>query len=95
VVPAVLDRNVFRPLTGRPLAISFKAPGDGFVTVRVFNVYGEKVREPYAQTLRAGQWVQATWDGRNAEGQGVGAGIYIVSVQGAGLRSLLKVVLIK
>jgi flagellar hook assembly protein FlgD len=91
----VLDRNVFRPNLGTPLAISFKAPEDGYVTVRIFDVAGENVREPYQANVAAGTWIQAHWDGTNDAGEKVAAGIYVISVKGAGLRSLKKVVLLK
>jgi hypothetical protein len=39
--------------------------------------------------------VDAYWDGLNDFGQPCGSGVYLVSVQGAGIRSLKKVVLLK
>jgi flagellar hook assembly protein FlgD len=95
VVPAVLSSNIFHPSTGQPLTISLLPTADGRVTVRVFNISGEKVREPYAADVAAGAWVQCYWDGRNEAGESAGAGVYIVSVQGAGLKRLMKVILLK
>lgn len=91
----MLDQNVFRPGQGRPLAISFKALEPGRVTVKVFNTAGERVRTPFDADVAEGLWFQAQWNGENDLGERVAAGVYIVSVRGAGIRSLRKVVLLK
>jgi flagellar hook assembly protein FlgD len=62
---------------------------------RVFNIAGEKVRELFEAEVPAGVTVEALWDGRNSDGERVAAGIYVVSVQGAGISSLRKVVLMR
>lgn len=93
--PAVLDRNVWRPGSGQPLRIGIKAPQAGKVVVNVFDLAGEKVRRPFEAEVPAGITVEALWDGTNSEGEPCGAGIYIVSIQGAGISSLRKVVLLK
>jgi len=96
VAPMVLDRNIFRPgKGGPPMAINFKPPQDGHVTVRIFNLAGENVRKPYEADVAAGAWIQAHWDGTNAQGERVAAGMYFISVQGAGIHSLKKVILLK
>jgi hypothetical protein len=95
VIPAVLDQNVFRPGQGKPLQIAFRAEEDGRVSVRIFNVAGEKIVAPFEADIKKGLWFQAAWNGTNSDGQAVGAGVYIISIQGAGIRSLKKVVLLK
>jgi hypothetical protein len=95
VVPLVLDRNIFRPESGLPLAINFKPESAGRVTVRIFNVAGESVRMPFQGDVAAGAWIQANWDGSNDFGEKVAAGIYVISVKGGGIKSLKKVVLLK
>lgn len=94
-MPAVLDQNVFRPGHGRPLQVNFKAPEAGRVTVKIYNVAGELVRKPFDADVSAGLWFQALWRGENDEGEMVAAGVYVVSVRGAGIESLRKVVLLK
>jgi flagellar hook assembly protein FlgD len=95
-VPMVLDRNIFRPNQGgAPMAINFKPPQDGHVTVRIFDLEGERVRQPFEADVAAGAWIQAHWDGTNDQGQKAAAGIYFISVQGAGIHSLKKVILLK
>lgn len=75
--------------------IGIKAPNDGLVTVRVFNIGAEVVRMPFRAEVKAGQTEDAIWDGTNANGEHCAAGIYVVSIQGAGINKLLKVVLLK
>jgi hypothetical protein len=93
--PAVLDRNIWHPERGELLHIGIKAPQPGRVVVNVFNVAGEKVRRPFEAEVPAGITVDAVWDGKNEYGEPCAAGLYVVSVQGAGISSLKKVVLIK
>jgi hypothetical protein len=94
-VPLVLDRNVFRPGLGQPLHIGIKAPQSGRVRVHVFNLAGEKVRSPFEADVPADVTVDALWDGLNDFGEPCGSGVYLISVQGAGIHSLKKVVLLK
>jgi len=95
VVPAVLDRNIFKPLQGRPLVLSFRAPEAGKVKASIFNMAGEHVRQIFDNDVQAEAWVQAQWEGRNKDGEVVASGVYIVSVRGAGIRTVKKVVVIK
>jgi flagellar hook assembly protein FlgD len=95
VAPAVLESNIFKPAQGKPLDIAFMAPQSGRVTVKVFNVAGERVRRPYDTDTPAGVWVHSPWDGKNEQGENAGSGVYIVSVQGGGISRILKVVLIR
>jgi flagellar hook assembly protein FlgD len=91
----VLNQNVFRPGQGQPLVISLKAPQNGRVSVRVFNISGELVRTPFEADVQAGLWYQAQWNGENPQGEKVSAGIYFISVRGAGIHRLRKVILMK
>ena len=94
-VPAVLNQNIFRPGKGSPLHIGIKAPENGHVTVHVFNLAGEQVRRPFEADVPAGVTVDAIWNGDNEDGQACANGVYLVSVKGAGIRRMLKVVLLK
>lgn len=94
-VPAVLDRNLFRPGLGQDLHIGIKSAVGGRVRVTVFNVAAEKVRQPFDADVPADVTVDVPWDGKNELGEPCGAGVYVVSVQGAGISKILKVVLLK
>jgi hypothetical protein len=93
--PAVLDENVFRPGRGKPLHIGIKSPEGGRVVVSVFNVAGERVRRPFDAVVPASVTVDAVWDGKNEDGELCASGVYLVSVKGAGIRTVLKAVLLK
>jgi flagellar hook assembly protein FlgD len=94
-IPVVTDKNVFNPSLGGTLSINMKAPQGGRVLVKAYNLAGELVRPIFEADLQAGLWFQASWDGRNADGELVAAGVYFVSVRGAGIRSIRKVVVMK
>lgn len=95
VVPAVLSGNVFKSEQGGQVSASFKAPSAGRVTVKVYNLAAELVRTPFEADVPADQWINAVWDGKNNEGDIVGSGVYFVSVRGAGLKLVLKVIVVK
>lgn len=90
-----LSSNILHPGKGAPLQINFKPSADGHVTVRIFDVAGELVQRPFEADAKAGLWLQAQWQGDNMEGQTVASGLYVISVRGAGLQSLRKVVVLK
>ena len=91
----MLDRNVFKPGQGGTLVISFKADVDGMVTVKVFNLAGELIEPVFNAPVQAGLWFQAQWDGKNQYDETVASGVYFISVQGAGIRSIRKVIVLK
>jgi hypothetical protein len=92
---AFLSQNVFKPGAGKPLDINVKALADGRLTVRIFNVAGEAVRGVADMDVRSGLLYSLQWDGQNEDGQTVSAGLYVISVQGAGASRLRKVVVLK
>lgn len=94
-MPVVTDKNVFKPLQGGSVTISLKATESGMVTVKVYSIAGDLVRPVFQSEVQAGLWFQATWDGKNADGETVASGVYFVSVKGAGIRTIRRVVVIK
>jgi hypothetical protein len=93
-VPVVLNYNIWHPRKG-PLHISVKAPQAGRVVVHVFNMGAELVRTPFEEDVPADITQDTVWDGNNGSGEPCAAGVYIVSVRGAGIQRTLKVVLLK
>ncbi len=93
--PAVIDKNIFKPEQGNPLTLSFKAPEAGKVTVKVYNLAGELVRPIFEADVTAGLWFQAHWNGQNGDGSAVSSGVYFVSVRGAGIKAIKKVIVLK
>jgi len=94
-VPVVLSVNVVKPEQGGKVDISFKAPEAGRVTVKVFNLAAELVRPVFEADVQAGIWYLATWDGKNEGGSVVGSGVYFISVKGAGVKMIRKVVILR
>jgi hypothetical protein len=64
------------------------------VTVKIFNVLGQEVRTLVDEPQKAGLHL-ARWDGRDAQGLSVAAGIYLCELQAGGARLVQKMVLLK
>ena len=69
--------NPFNPTTTIPLAVP---AGAGDVELAVYNVLGQPVRRVWAGPLAAGEH-RLAWDGRDAQGQPVAAGVYLYRLQ--------------
>jgi hypothetical protein len=92
---AFTSANVFNPEKGGTLSIGFVAQSDGNVTVKVYNIAGTLVRPVFEASCSEGQQYQANWDGKNGDGSTVASGVYFISVRGAGIRTIRKVVVLK
>ena len=66
--------NPFNPATTIPLAVPAEA---GDVDLTIYNVLGQPVRQMWNGPLAVGDH-RLTWDGRDAQGQSVAAGVYLV-----------------
>ena len=66
--------NPFNPATTIPFAVPAEA---GDVDLTIYNVLGQSVRQVWNGPLAAGEH-RLTWDGRDAQGQSVAAGVYLV-----------------
>jgi hypothetical protein len=76
--------NPLRPALGqRQMKFSDIPAGS---EVKIFTMQGELVR-----TLHADDLGEAPWDGKNAGGQSVASGVYIVRIEGVGGKKILKV----
>lgn len=65
------------------------------VELAVFNSSGQKVATLIGQQpLQAGAY-QATWNGRNAQGQQVGSGAYLYRLQAGSYTETRQMVLVK
>ena len=69
--------NPFNPATTIPLAVSAGAKN---VDLTIYNVLGQPLRQVWTGPLPAGEH-QLTWNGRDAQGQPVAAGVYMYRVQ--------------
>lgn len=94
-MPVVASKNVFKPEEGGKVDIAMRAPVDGRVTVKIYDINGDLLRPVFEENISAGLWFQATWDGKNSNGETVSSGVYFISVKGAGIKSIRKVIVIK
>ena len=69
--------NPFNPATTIPVSLAAEA---GDVDLTIYNVLGQPMRQVWAGSLAAGEH-QLTWDGRDAQGQPVAAGVYLYRLQ--------------
>ena len=69
--------NPFNPATTIPLAVPAEA---GDVDLTIYNTLGQSVRQVWAGSLAAGEH-RLAWDGRDAQGQPVAAGVYLYRLQ--------------
>jgi len=82
--------NPFNPRT----SIAFELPAAALTTVDVLDVRGRRMRRLFQGVLTAGCHEQV-WDGRNAAGHGVGAGVYLVRISAGSHTGTVKVLLAK
>ena len=69
--------NPFNPTTTIPLAVPAEADD---VDVTIYNVLGQPIRQVWNGPLAAGEH-RLAWDGRDAQGQSVAAGVYLYRLQ--------------
>ena len=69
--------NPFNPTTTIPLAVPAGAKD---VDLTIYNVLGQPMRQVWNGPLPAGEH-ELTWDGRDAQGQPVAAGVYVYRLQ--------------
>ena len=69
--------NPFNPATTIPLAVPAGAKD---VNLTIYNVLGQPLRQVWTGPLPAGEH-ELTWDGRDAQGHPVAAGVYVYRLQ--------------
>jgi hypothetical protein len=82
--------NPFNPST----TISFTVPSEGHVTISIFNINGRLVSTLLDESINSG-YHSVVWDGIDANGLGVSAGLYVYTLQAEGLTLSSKMVLMK
>ena len=82
--------NPFNPYT----QIEFSLPRASHVTLGVYNIVGQRVRQLVDEDLPAGRMV-TTWDGKNEKGVEVASGIYLYHITAGEFDATKKMVLLK
>ena len=87
--------NPFNPETWLP----YQLASDAIVTIRIYNVKGQVVRELNLGRQEAGSYMTkdraAYWDGRNDAGEQVASGTYFYSLEAGGFRQTRKMTVSK
>lgn len=82
--------NPFNPST----TIRYGLPNNGFVTIVVYNLFGQEIKTLLAQNKHAG-YHTVSWDGRNEMEQKVSSGIFFYKVDAGKYTVTRKMILIK
>ena len=80
--------NPFNPSTN----IKYGVPRDGYVSLVIYNVLGQQVKNLVDMPRSAGRY-EVTWDGRDNAGRTVGTGVYFYRLQ-AGEGGIVKKMLL-
>jgi len=83
--------NPFNPST----TIAFEVRNRTRVTLRIYNVAGQRVRTLIDDVRAPGVTHTVEWDGRNTHGQAVATGVYFYRIATRGFVSTRKMVLLK
>jgi hypothetical protein len=82
--------NPFNP----SVTLNWSAPRGSFATVRVHDLAGRLVADLYSGVMSDAQ-ASVVWNGRDAGGQPLAAGMYVGRITAAGQEKLLKLTLVK
>jgi hypothetical protein len=82
--------NPFNPST----EIEFDIPRSGPVSLEIFNILGQKVRQLLADRLERGHHT-ITWDGRNDQGELLANGVYFYRITVGDFSDARKMILLK
>lgn len=82
--------NPFNPTT----SILYHLPEDGFVTLDIYNLMGQKIRTLVNEQKSAGSYT-AKWDGLDDAGRKVASGVYVYSIKAGSFSDVKKMLLLK
>jgi len=83
------EKGTFNPNRGQPVSIGFKGKeGGGKFTLKVFTQFGEKIYEETKEVTTADGWFE--WIPKN-----LASGIYLVSVEGPGVKIFKKIPILR
>lgn len=74
--------------------ISYQLPEETPVSLKVFNVTGQVVRELASGKQKAGYY-KAVWDGKDGSGRSVSSGVYFYRLDAGGFRKTNKLVVVR
>ena len=89
--------NPFTPAKGS-LTIHYTLNDDKDVTISIYNISGELIKEANYDTGSAGGMKgvnRIAWDGKNGNNESVASGIYLIHIKADGFKKTEKIALIK
>jgi hypothetical protein len=95
VIPDRLELypNYPNPFRGQT-TLEYALPEDGAVSLVIYDILGRRVQTLVGREQRAG-FHRVQWDGRNAQGQPVASGVYLVRLSAQGAQHLQKMVIVR
>lgn len=89
----ILEQNYPNPFNPHT-RIRFNLEQNGFTTLTIYNLNGERVRQLFAESYAKGHH-SVVWDGRDDKGSVAASGIYIYTLQSNGYTKSRKMMLIR
>ncbi len=90
-----LINNKFNPMRNESVNIIYNITSGGAVTIKIYTIEGTLVKTVLSGvSTQAGTYTQ-TWNGRNDQWGIVASGIYLVHIEGPGLKDTKKICIIK
>ncbi|MBA7532249.1 hypothetical protein ES705_24475 [subsurface metagenome] len=87
------EKGYANPSKGEEVKVHFQAKSSGKVTIKIYTLRGQLVWEDSKQTDGEKDFI--TWDCQNSEGSVVSSGIYIIYVEGPGIKTTKKAAILK
>lgn len=89
-----VNRNVFIPEQDNNLIIRFKIKSRRFGQLDLWDITGTKITTLTEANFNAG-WNAYTWNGLTEDGQKVGSGFYIITLQADGINAWKKLMIVR
>ena len=87
-------KGFINPANGEKLSIGVKATATGTIKTKIFDGKGRSVRE-YSASTDGTQATVVQWDGKDSSGRNVPSGVYLIHVEGPGINTTKRTVIIK
>lgn len=91
---AKIYQGVFLPGRGQSAQLASSLLTAGDASIRVYDSLGRSVKEVFSGFRAAGPYLDR-WDGRNAAGESVASGVYLVRFEAPGFKTTKRVVVVK
>ncbi len=90
-----LINNKFNPMKSESVSIIYNITSSGVVTIKIYTIEGALVKTVLNGVNTLAGTHTETWDGRNNQWGIVASGIYLVHIEGPGLKDTKKLCIIK